>query len=345
MKDGYDVGKKVVDETFTVGPADEDPDIISDDFEFDFYVQAVYTDDTYTVDGGANAGYDDEKDEITPLLSVRFEIPKDIDWQTVSFDLKDVIRHELEHLTQDGANLRPGKKIEDDEFIRDMINADLLPKSDYFKLEKEIDAMLQGLYLKAKKSRKPYLEVIDDYLDKQPISQEERKEILDLWAKRAKALSLPFNQSIKEVGEGSAKTYDWELLSTSRGDYTYGFVTDSGIEYEVNLVTLNYDDDETGEPINGLEIGFGAGEKGKDKSEIDVINRGEVFRVMATIVEKIQLEIKDVELITNNQAKVDAIGKSGRAVQVISVAPSVNQFNRSYLLTKKDKMKHMLGEI
>lgn len=58
-----------------------------------------------------------------------------------------------------------------------------------------------------------------------------------------------------------------------------------------------------------------------------------------------QLEIKDVELITNNQAKVDAIVKSGRSVQVIAVAPAVNQFNRSYLLTKKDKMKHMLGEI
>jgi 3,4-dihydroxy 2-butanone 4-phosphate synthase/GTP cyclohydrolase II len=58
-----------------------------------------------------------------------------------------------------------------------------------------------------------------------------------------------------------------------------------------------------------------------------------------------QLEIKDVELITNNQAKVDAIVKSGRSVQVIAVAPTVNQFNRTYLLTKKDKMKHMLGEI
>jgi 3,4-dihydroxy 2-butanone 4-phosphate synthase/GTP cyclohydrolase II len=58
-----------------------------------------------------------------------------------------------------------------------------------------------------------------------------------------------------------------------------------------------------------------------------------------------QLEIKDVELITNNQAKVDAIMKSGRNVQVIAVAPAVNQFNRTYLLTKKDKMKHMLGEI
>jgi PAS domain-containing protein len=191
IKDGYTVGKKVVDETFTVGPADEDPDIVSDDFEFDFYVQAVYTDDTYTVDGGANAGYDDEGDEITPLLSVRFAIPKDIDWQTVSFDLKDVIRHELEHLTQDGVNVRPGKQLPDDSPLRKMIDVELLPQSAYFKLEKEVDAMLQGLYLKAKKSKQPFLSVIDDYLDKQPLSQEERKEILDLWAKRAKALSLP----------------------------------------------------------------------------------------------------------------------------------------------------------
>jgi hypothetical protein len=87
--------------------------------------------------------------KIQPLLTVRFEIPKDIDWQTVSFDLKDVIRHELEHLTQDGENLkggtdsddprlvRPSKYMEDDEFIRDMIDADLLPKSAYFKLEKK----------------------------------------------------------------------------------------------------------------------------------------------------------------------------------------------------------------
>jgi hypothetical protein len=177
IKDGYDVGRKVVDETFVVGPEDEDSDIISDDFEFDFTVQAVYTEDTYTVDGGANAGYDDEGDEITPLLNVRFEIPKDIDWQTVSFDLKDVIRHELEHLTQDGANVRGGKQLTDDSLLRKMIDSDLLPKAAYFKLEKEVDAMLQGLYLKAKKSKQPFLATIDNYLDKQPLTQEERKEI------------------------------------------------------------------------------------------------------------------------------------------------------------------------
>jgi len=201
IKDGYDVGRKVVDEIFTVGPADEEPDIVSDDFEFDFVVQVTYTDDIYTVDGGANAGYDDEGDEITPLLTVRFEIPKDIDWQRVSFDLKDVIRHELEHLTQDGANVRSGKQLPDDSMLRKMIDAELLPKASYFKLKKEVDAMLQGLYFKAKKSKQPLLSVIDDYLDKQPLSQEERKEILDLWAKRAKALGLPSftSASVKET--------------------------------------------------------------------------------------------------------------------------------------------------
>ena len=191
IKDGHRVGRKILDEIFIVGPEDEDPDIISNDFEFDFRIIAKYTNDVYTVDGGANAGYDDEGDEIQPLLSVRFEIPKNPDWQTVSFDLKDVIRHELEHLTQDGDNVRPGKRMADDKLFRDMIDADLLPKATYFKLEKEVDAMLQGLYLKAKKSKKPFLSTIDDYLDKQPISQDERKEILNLWAKRAKALSLP----------------------------------------------------------------------------------------------------------------------------------------------------------
>jgi hypothetical protein len=197
IKDGYDVGRKVLDLTFTIGPDDED--IISNDFEFDFNIQAEYTEDEYKVDGGANAGFDDEGEEIIPLLNVRFKIPKEIDWQTVSFDLKDVVRHELEHLTQDGENIRPGKQMKDDKLIRKMIDSDILSKAEYFKLEKEVDAMLQGLYFKAKKSKRPYIEVIDDYLDKQPISQQERENILNLWRKRNKALSLPLFENEKEV--------------------------------------------------------------------------------------------------------------------------------------------------
>jgi len=44
----------------------------------------------------------------------------------------------------------------DDQLIRDLIDADMLPKSQYYKLEKEVDAMLQGLYFKAKKSKRPF---------------------------------------------------------------------------------------------------------------------------------------------------------------------------------------------
>ena len=79
----------------------------------------------------------------------------------------------------------------DDQFIRDMITADLLPKAAYFKLEKEIDANLQGMYLRAKKEKRPFREVIDDYLDDQDITSEEKEEILDLWRTRLSALNLP----------------------------------------------------------------------------------------------------------------------------------------------------------
>jgi hypothetical protein len=36
----------------------------------------------------------------------------------------------------------------------------MLPKADYFKLEKEIDANLQGMYFRAKKEKRPFRDVI-----------------------------------------------------------------------------------------------------------------------------------------------------------------------------------------
>ena len=217
IKDGYESGRKILDTILTVGPEDEEPDIESNDFEFDFRIVADYTEDVYKVDGGANAGFDKKGDSITPLLIVNFGIPKKPKWSTISMDLKDVVRHELEHLTQDGDNVkgvvndpkrpelnRPGKQMADDEKIRDMIDADLLPKADYFKLEKEIDAMMQGLYFKAKKSKRPFKDVIDDYLDTQPISKEDKEIILNLWRSRRGALSLP-------VFENEEKVMDYKI--------------------------------------------------------------------------------------------------------------------------------------
>ena len=207
FKDTHDLGDKVGTFEFRVDHPDEEHDIPSKDFFFDFEGKVEITDSEYKVDGGANAGYDDEGEEITPLLSVKFKIPqnptKNPSWEDISFDIKDVVRHELEHLTQDGENLKSGKYMKDDQLIRDLIDADLLSKSQYFKLEKEVDAMLQGLYFKAKKSKQPFKDIINNYLNiftsQEKITPEEKEEILDLWRSRGKALSLPIFENEEKV--------------------------------------------------------------------------------------------------------------------------------------------------
>jgi phosphopantetheine adenylyltransferase len=139
------------------------------------------------VDGGA----DDEED----YIEVRFEIDPTFlpeFWEEISMNLKDVIRHELEHLTHgEGFTSNPDKTMEDDMFIRQMIDMKMLPKADYFKLEKEIDANLQGMYFRAKKEKRPFGDVINTYLDAQDITPEQKEEIMDLWRRRLPALNLP----------------------------------------------------------------------------------------------------------------------------------------------------------
>ena len=206
FKSAHDRGDKKDDFEFRVDHPDEEHDIPSNEFYFDFEGNVEITDGEYFVDGGANTGFDNEGEEITPVLSIKFKIPKNPDWQRVSMDIKDVVRHELEHLTQDGDNLKSGKFLDDDQTIRDLIDLDLLPKADYFRLPKEIDAMLQGLYFKAKKSKRPYREVIDDYLATQPINTEEKENILKVWRSRAKALSLPLFED-KTMSEAENTNY------------------------------------------------------------------------------------------------------------------------------------------
>ena len=187
FKDAHSKGEEVK-ETFRIGP-EEDADY-EHSLEFDLNVYMKLTDDRYGVDGGANAGYDRYGDEIQPLINVVFELPKNVDWKELSFDLKDVVRHEIEHLTQDGENLKQGKYIPDDEDLRDLIDAGLLDKDEYYKLPKEVDAMIQGMYYKAKKSKTPFVDVVDDYFEKAKVTPEERPKIKDLWNKRLPALGI-----------------------------------------------------------------------------------------------------------------------------------------------------------
>lgn len=161
--------------------------IKNDDVEFDLDATIKFTNSgELIVDGGL------EETEDGFTIFVDFEVNKNElpqKWSDISMELKDVIRHEIEHITQ--VNPETSKFMKDDQNIRGLIDAKLLSPSRYFKLEKEVDANLQGMYFRAKKEKRPFIDVINDYLDKQDITPEQREEIMTLWRSRVKALSLP----------------------------------------------------------------------------------------------------------------------------------------------------------
>ena len=123
-----------------------------------------------------------------PLIEVRFEIdpikyPNAL--SEIAMNLRDTLRHEIEHVTQSGWNTIDGKYIPSDQRLRARIEAGTLPAARYFTLPKEIPAMLQGLYFKAKKSKQPFKTVVDEYLSmwvsNNTISAQEKENILNTW--------------------------------------------------------------------------------------------------------------------------------------------------------------------
>ena len=161
------------------------------DFDFDLSATLKVEENeesTYLVDGGVN-----QKDN-PPYLEVTIQVdPRNLPqmWEEIYFDLTDLVRHELEHLTQAGINAVFSKEMASDTRRRNRINKGELPKAEYFKLKREVDAMLQGLYLKAKKTRIPFKDVISNYFDKVGLDPQERQDILNVWSTRLKALNLP----------------------------------------------------------------------------------------------------------------------------------------------------------
>jgi hypothetical protein len=134
--------------------------------------------------------YNDSKrnSEEPPLIEIRFQIdpaeyPRVL--SSIAMNLRDTLRHEIEHVTQSGWNTIDGKYIASDQNLRNKIEAGNLPAARYFTLPKEIPAMLQGLYFKAKKSKQPFKTVVDEYLsmwvDNETITPQEKENILTAW--------------------------------------------------------------------------------------------------------------------------------------------------------------------
>jgi hypothetical protein len=262
LKEGrYDtITNKISGDVFRYWKNNLDKDVITFNNSYEHEGEDIDVEATLTlipgikklnVDGGA----DDEND----FIVIKFELdptflPKF--WKEISFSLKDVVRHEIEHLTHgEGFLQKPGKYMENDEFLRQMIDSKLLSKAEYFKLEKEVDANLQGMYFRAKKERHPFKDVINTYLNTQNITPEEKEEILNLWRKRVKALSLP-------IFENEEKVMDYKIFLDMDGvlvDFDEQFKELTGQypkDYEATHTT-----DEFWNEIDNAGVGFWRGMK------------------------------------------------------------------------------------
>jgi len=91
-----------------------------------------------------------------------------------------------------------------------------------------------------------------------------------------------FEDFINEVGDAGAKPYKWRWMDRRYDTYSI-FTTDSGLEYEV-MTQLG--DGETLSVEYGVSVTTKKGNKSVDYKL--VTNRGELFRVMATVVDIIQ---------------------------------------------------------
>jgi hypothetical protein len=109
---------------------------------------------------------------------------------------------------------------------------------------------------------------------------------------KAESLVTP-SAFVNEVGEANLKPYKWEEVDRE-GYYVYTrFTTDSETQYDVDIKSTVYFPAGQMESRPALEIEFGAKPKGAEGSSAKiVVNKGEMYRVMATIVDIIKKYLK-----------------------------------------------------
>ena len=166
--------------------------------KFDLDARLVFTDEVglevLDSTGADGRVFDDEDCFQTPFIDIDIAInPEWLPeyWSKLYMLLCDIVRHEIEHITQEGAeigNYKHGKPIEDDSIERGLVNVGLLSTQMYLMLPKEVDANLQGLRFEAKKRKEPIINTIYRYLGTQSIDADEKNSVLTLWRNRAKKI-------------------------------------------------------------------------------------------------------------------------------------------------------------
>lgn len=112
-------------------------------------------------------------------------------YNNLNLMLQDVIRHEIEHLTHEGYN-RLSDRPNPDNSNELRYNISGVDSYLYFILEDELTPMIQGMYRKAKTSKKSITTIFNEYLDIMVdsgiLKDYNRELIYDEWVKEAKRL-------------------------------------------------------------------------------------------------------------------------------------------------------------
>ncbi len=155
-----------------------------------------------------------------------------------------------------------------------------------------------------------------------------------------------------EIGEGSAKPYKWKDTSKQKRvygikvkTYEYEWETDSGLDYSLEIDPLyKHDSDKQGMWIANFgpfemgdqlytNLGRPVGTPQKDVDYEIETNRGDLFRIMATIVDAMKDFMKQAE---NSEWGVDVIIYEGHKAE----GAKSNQRNKLYAAYIK---KHLPG--
>ena len=125
-------------------------------------------------------------DEQIPYIEVTIETKEDPkDLSEISFRLANILRHEIEHLTQSGFNTLPGKYLPDDQYKRNRVT-----EKEYLLLPKEIPAAVHGIYRQAFKMKIPFDQMLNEYLLETYLLESEIEEVAKIYLEKAKELNL-----------------------------------------------------------------------------------------------------------------------------------------------------------
>jgi hypothetical protein len=98
---------------------------------------------------------------------------------------------------------------------------------------------------------------------------------------------------LTEVGEANLQPYKWEEGADTDDFYTFvNFVTDKGTEYNVGLLPSEITPEGSTSTITALDVEFSTRGNNNNQSVNVVTNKGELYRVMATIVDIIKHYVK-----------------------------------------------------